>query len=370
MRQALRLARRGLGKVEPNPAVGCVIVKGGRVIGKGWHSEFGGPHAEIYALEDCKASGRDPAGADMYVTLEPCSHHGKTPPCTDAIIEARLGRVVVAAIDPSPHAAGKGIDRLRAAGISVETGVCQREALLLNRAFIKFTVTQRPWVIVKWAQSLDGKLARKAGGERWISNEQSRKDAHKLRRKVGAILVGINTVLADDPLLTARPGRGRQPLRIVLDSKLRLPAGSCLLATAKKVPLLVVTTEKAHKNNQHLVEQITLGGGEVFAVAENNGRCDIGDVLDELGRRKIINLLVEGGAEVIAALLKGGFADELQVYVAGRILGDRGEVDVTAALARVNEPSELSEVTVKNFGGNVRLCGLLRPVEYYFRGGC
>ncbi|MHC4361063.1 MAG: bifunctional diaminohydroxyphosphoribosylaminopyrimidine deaminase/5-amino-6-(5-phosphoribosylamino)uracil reductase RibD, partial [Planctomycetota bacterium] len=182
MQTALRLARRGIGSVEPNPAVGCIIVKGNQIIGKGWHKAFGGPHAEINALEDCKMLGISPAGATMYVTLEPCCHHGKTPPCTQAIIDAKIKRVYVATVDPSEHAGCKGIEELRSAGIHVETGLCQTEARMLNAPFIKFAKTGRPWVILKWAQTIDGKVAWADGNEqRWISSQASRKDVQKLR---------------------------------------------------------------------------------------------------------------------------------------------------------------------------------------------
>jgi diaminohydroxyphosphoribosylaminopyrimidine deaminase/5-amino-6-(5-phosphoribosylamino)uracil reductase len=247
MQAALRLAQRGIGSVEPNPAVGCVIVKSGQVIGKGWHKRFGGAHAEINALEDCGTQSASPEGATMYVTLEPCCHSAKTPPCTDAIIDAGLAKVVVATVDPSEHANGKGVEQLRNVGIEVQTGVCEAQARLLNAAFIKFAATGKCWVTVKWAQSIDGKMtwADQSRERRWVSGKKSREDVHKLRRRVQAILVGINTVLADDPLLTARPSKGRKPTRIVLDSRLRIPLDCRLLATAKKVPLMIVSSRTA-----------------------------------------------------------------------------------------------------------------------------
>jgi len=211
MGMALRLARRGIGSVEPNPAVGAVIVKANQIIGKGWHKKFGGAHAEINALEDCKTLGVNPRGAAMYITLEPCSVQGKTGPCTQAIIEAGVAKVLVATIDPSEHAGGKGIEQLRDAGIEVQTGICETQARLLNAPFIKFAVTGKCWVTLKWAQSIDGKVAitePRPSGSGWISGEQSRKDVHKLRRRAQAILVGVNTVIADDPLLTARDSSG------------------------------------------------------------------------------------------------------------------------------------------------------------------
>ncbi|MHC4630458.1 MAG: bifunctional diaminohydroxyphosphoribosylaminopyrimidine deaminase/5-amino-6-(5-phosphoribosylamino)uracil reductase RibD, partial [Planctomycetota bacterium] len=205
MAMALKLARRGIGSVEPNPAVGAVIVKANQIIGRGWHKKFGGPHAEINALQDCKSLGVNPRGATMYVTLEPCSHQGKTGPCTKAIIAAGLAKIFVATIDPSEHSNGTGLEQLRNAGIAVHSGPCETEARLLNAPFIKFAATSRCWVTLKWAQSIDGKLATtepRSSGSGWISSEQSRKDVHKLRRRAGGILVGINTVLVDDPLLT------------------------------------------------------------------------------------------------------------------------------------------------------------------------
>jgi len=219
MRLALDLAWKGIGSVEPNPAVGCVIVKNHKIIGKGFHKKFSGPHAEINALKSCKQS---PAGATMYVTLEPCCHFGKTPPCTNAIIKAGIKKIAAATTDPTKKVNGKGFKILKKAGMKVITGICQNEAQILNAPFFKFAKTKKPWVIIKWAQSKDGFLAR-TDKKRWITNPKSRKNAHKLRRKVQAILVGINTVLADNPMLTARPDTGRQPLRVVLDSQLRIP---------------------------------------------------------------------------------------------------------------------------------------------------
>jgi diaminohydroxyphosphoribosylaminopyrimidine deaminase/5-amino-6-(5-phosphoribosylamino)uracil reductase len=251
MQMALRLAWRGIGNVEPNPAVGCVIVKGNKIIGKGWHRKFGGPHAEINALKNCKKS---PRGATMYVTLEPCCHFDKTPPCTNAIIKAGIKKVVAATKDPTKKVNGKGFKILKIAGIEVKTGIYKKEAQLLNAPFFKFAKTKKPWVIIKWAQSKDGFLAR-TGQKRpphrrrvkWITNSKSRKDAQRLRKRAQAILVGINTVLADDPMLTARPDTGKQPLRVVLDSQLKIPLNCNLIKTVKKTPVVVFTTQKNNK---------------------------------------------------------------------------------------------------------------------------
>ncbi|MCH8121470.1 MAG: bifunctional diaminohydroxyphosphoribosylaminopyrimidine deaminase/5-amino-6-(5-phosphoribosylamino)uracil reductase RibD, partial [Planctomycetes bacterium] len=288
MRMALRLARRGIGSVEPNPAVGAVIVKANQIVGKGWHKKFGGPHAEINALEDCKTLGVNPRGAAMYVTLEPCSVQGKTGPCTQAIIEAGLAKVFVATIDPSEHASGKGIEQLSNAGIEVQTGICETEAKILNAPFIKFAATGRCWVTLKWAQSIDGKVAvtePRPSGSSWISGEQSRKDVHKLRRRAQAILAGVNTVIADDPLLTARPSRGKKLTRIVLDSHLRIPLDCKLIKTAKKSPVLIYTNESTLRTNPEIAAKITKKGVEVLAYPDTQGRSNLYFLLDELSKR-------------------------------------------------------------------------------------
>ena len=362
MQAALKLAQRGIGSVEPNPAVGCIIAKKNQIIGRGWHKKFGAAHAEINALEDCKTLGVNPQGAAMYVTLEPCCHHAKTPPCTDAIIGSQLAKVVVATIDPSEHANGKGIEQLRNAGIQVQTGVCETKAKLLNAPFIKFATTRKSWVILKWAQSVDGKMALtdKASRHRWISNELSRKDAHKLRRRVQGILVGIGTVLADDPLLTVRPSKGKQPTRIILDSQLRIHLDCKLLATAKKAPVLVVTSEEAVQKDPQTVEKITLKGAEVLAVPTTQGRCDINSLLDELSNRGIAQLLVEGGPTVIASFLKQRLVDEVCIYIAPKILGGSGNVNITESMAELTEAVGLHYVNIKRFGDDVRLTGICK----------
>jgi len=371
MQAALRLARRGIGSVEPNPPVGAVIVKDSRIIGKGWHKKFGGPHAEINALEDCKKLGVGPRGATMYVTLEPCCHHGKTPPCTDAIIAAGLAKIVVATIDPSEHANGKGIEQLRNAGIEVRIGLCETEARVLNAPFIKFATTGKCWVILKWAQTIDGKLAyadtshesRVTSHEsRWISNEQSRKDAHKLRQRAGGILVGINTIIADNPLLTPRPSRGKKLTRIVLDSCLRIPLDCKLLATAKEAPVLIVTSEAAVHTNLEVADKITQKGAQILTVPIREGRCDLKYLLDELSRRGIQQLLVEGGPMVLSSFLKEQLADEIVVYIAPKILGLLGNASITEPMAEPTEAVGLHYVEMKRFGDDVRLTGLSKSV--------
>ncbi len=366
MWSALTLARRGIGSVEPNPAVGAVIVKANQIIGSGWHKKFGGPHAEINALEDCKTLGVNPRGAVMYVTLEPCSHQGKTGPCTQAIIEAGVAKVFVATIDPSEHAGGKGIEQLRNAGIEVQTGICETEAKILNAPFIKFAATGKCWVTLKWAQSIDGKVALtepRPSGSGWISGEQSRKDVHKLRRRAQAILVGVNTVIVDDPLLTARPSKGKKLTRIILDSHLRLPPDCKLIKTAKKSPVLICTREDTIRANPELAEKITKKGAEVLAYPDMEGRSNLQFLLDELSKRGIAHLLVEGGPRVLTSFLKEGLADEIVIYIAPRILGAQGSVDITGPMAELTQAIGLHHVDIKRFGDDVRLRGLISEIS-------
>ncbi len=361
MSTALRLAQRGIGSVEPNPAVGAVIVKANQVIGKGWHKKFGGPHAEINALEDCKTLGVNPRGAVMYVTLEPCSHEGKTGPCTQAIIEAGVAKVFVATVDPSEHAGGKGIEQLRNAGIEVETGICETQARLLNAPFIKFAATGRCWVTLKWAQSIDGKVAITEpgpSGSGWISGQQSRKDVHKLRRRSQAILVGVNTVVADDPLLTPRPSKGKKLIRIVLDNNLRIPLNCKLIKTARKSPVLIYTREEAVQANLEIAEKITKKGAELLIWPDTQGRSNLYFLLDELSKRGIAQLLVEGGPRVLTSFLKEQLADEIVVYIAPKILGAQGSVDITRPMAELTQAIGLHHVDIKRFGDDVRLRGL------------
>lgn len=319
MLRALRLARRGQGYVEPNPMVGCVIVRGGRVIGEGWHRRFGGPHAEVEALRAC---GESPRGATVYVTLEPCCHWGKTPPCTDALIAAGVGRVVAAVRDPNPRIAGRGLRLLRRAGIPVDLGLLQAEAATLIAPYRMWIRQKRPWVIAKWAQSLDGCLARPAGEGRWISDREARRHAHAVRGRVDAILVGVGTVLADDPLLTCRLARPRRvAARVVLDSALRTPPGARLVQTARQVPTLIFCAPHvAARRIRSYVE----AGCIVEPVRGGHGELDWDEVLARLGTRQVTNLLVEGGARVLRTLIERRLADELHVYLAPLVIGGGG----------------------------------------------
>ncbi len=359
MLKALKIAQRGIGSVEPNPAVGCVIVKGGQVIGKGWHQKFGGPHAEINALNDCRNLGANPKGGVMYVTLEPCCHIGKTGACTMAIIDAGITKVVTAMTDPSAHAQGKGFETLRQAGIEVEVGVCQQQAKLLNAPFIKFASTGKTWVILKWAQSIDGKLAYAGEKNKWMSCESSRKDAHMLRNQAHAILVGIGTVLADDPLLTPRGagGKDKKLTRIILDSRLQIPPDCQLVKTAKKQPVIVVTYAGSLSSNTNKKELLEKAGVEILAFGDLQGKSNLAFVLDELGKRNIQQLLVEGGPKILASFLREGLADELCVYIAPKILGSAGSADIAQALADLKKDVGLRHIKAETFDGDTRIKG-------------
>ncbi|MHC4121500.1 MAG: bifunctional diaminohydroxyphosphoribosylaminopyrimidine deaminase/5-amino-6-(5-phosphoribosylamino)uracil reductase RibD, partial [Planctomycetota bacterium] len=352
MQMALKLARKGISAVEPNPAVGAIITKANQIIGKGWHKKFGGPHAEINALEDCQSLGVKPKGATMYVTLEPCSHQGKTGPCVEAIISAELAKVVVAMADPSEHAGGKGIEQLREGGIQIETGICESQARLLNAPFVKYATTGKCWVTLKWAQTLDGKVAWTDPSEeqRWISNSRSRKDVHKLRRRAQAILVGVNTVIADDPLLTARPSKGKKATRIVMDDFLRTPPDCQLVKTARKSPVVVFTREESARENPQIAEKLAGKGVELLSYPDTQGRSNLYCLLDELSSRGITQLLVEGGPSVLTSFLKEDLADEIFVYVAPKILGGRGGAGLTGPMAALSEAVGLQNVEVTTFG--------------------
>ncbi len=324
MRRALALAARGRGSVEPNPMVGCVIVRGGRVVGEGWHRRFGGPHAEVHAL---RAAGPRARGATCYVTLEPCCHHGKTPPCTNALRAAGIRRVVVAMRDPFPQVAGRGFRLLRGAGMTVAAGLLGTEAAELNAPYLKLLRHGRPWVILKWAQSLDGRIATRTGDSQWISGERSRAWVHRLRGRVDGILVGRSTVTADDPALTCRQGRvHRRATRIVLDPQLRTPVRSRIVRTADQVPTLIVTAQAETHGRQ--AAALRRAGVEILGVRAGAKGLALGELLDELGRRRWTNLLVEGGGRTIGAFIDAGLADEAYVFVSPRLIG--GEQAVSA----------------------------------------
>jgi diaminohydroxyphosphoribosylaminopyrimidine deaminase / 5-amino-6-(5-phosphoribosylamino)uracil reductase len=316
MRLALELAEQGRGYVEPNPLVGAVVVREGNVVGRGWHERFGQAHAERNALLQAEGFTQ---GATLYLTLEPCCHHGKTPPCTDAILRAGIVRVVVAMTDPFPQVAGRGLAILREACIAVDIGLLNAESRHLSAPYLKLLATGRPYVHAKWAMTLDGKIATRTGNSKWISGPGSRQHSHALRGRMDATIVGIGTVLADDPLLTARPPGPRVATRVILDSEGRLPANSQLARTAHEVPTIVVVREGCDA-----ASRLRSFGIEIVELPAKEGFLDIGALLDELGRRRMTNVLVEGGSAVLGSFLDVGALDEVRVFIAPRLAGGEG----------------------------------------------
>jgi len=319
MRLALSLAKKGEGKVSPNPMVGAVLVKNGKLIAKGYHRYFGGPHAEVEAIQRAKDKAR---GCTLYVTLEPCSHYGKTPPCTQAIIRAGIRRVVIATLDPNPINSGRGVQELKKAGIEIELGVCEEEATKVNEAFFKFMKKRIPFVVVKVASSLDGKIATSKGESKWITGQKAREFAHRLRDKMDAILVGINTVISDDPSLLA-PSKDSLA-RVILDSKLRIPLNSKILKDQDKADTFIFTTSKADR--QKLCELKSRGIKVAIVKEDQDGRVDLEEVLKKLASLEIMILLVEGGGKVIGSFFDKGLVDKLFLFLAPRIIGGRNSL--------------------------------------------
>ncbi|MGL4594997.1 MAG: bifunctional diaminohydroxyphosphoribosylaminopyrimidine deaminase/5-amino-6-(5-phosphoribosylamino)uracil reductase RibD [Thermoguttaceae bacterium] len=356
MRKALQLAKLGAGFVEPNPQVGCVIVRGASIVGEGFHRRFGGPHAEVEALNQ---AGSDAAGSTCYVTLEPCSHHGKTPPCVNALIQSGVRRVVIAMRDPFLKVNGRGIEILKKAGIEVSESVLESEARSLNAPYLARIEKQRPWIIAKWAMTLDGKLATRTGSSRWISSETSREVVHRLRGQMDAILIGSRTAIQDDPLLTVRTaGAAKRPLRVVLDSDAKISVNSQLVRTAKTVPLLIVVNETASVKQLDILREL---GCDVLVIPESlpvAKECPIDSVcpdekmcsdekdnsddtlfehaskeqnrinilLHYLAKHGITNLLVEGGGHLLGTLFDMQLIDECHVFISPKLVGGKSAV--------------------------------------------
>lgn len=352
MRQALRLARRGERWVSPNPMVGAVIVKNGRIIAEGYHERFGGPHAEINALRHIPESLQDAA---IYVTLEPCSHYGKTPPCVEALIDRRPARVVVGTVDPNPLVAGRGIAALRETGIAVTVGILEAACREINERFFKFMTTGCPFVTLKFAQTIDGRIASVTGHSRWISSPASRTFAHHLRSTHDAILVGAGTVLADDPDLTVRHVRGRNPIRIVVDSRLRVPLNAKILQNQASVRTIIATTKAADPVKlQQLQEQ----GIKTLLIdkrlgADGRDYVDLPSLLRELGKRQISSVLVEGGAAIITSLVQEKLADRLVIIAAPKILGRGIEAVGDLGNTSMDQAIKLAFRKVSRRGGDI-----------------
>jgi diaminohydroxyphosphoribosylaminopyrimidine deaminase/5-amino-6-(5-phosphoribosylamino)uracil reductase len=357
MSHALALAMRGQGSVEPNPMVGCVIVQDGEIVGEGWHEQFGGPHAEVNALA---MAGEHAAGATVYVSLEPCCHEGKTPPCTQALIRAGVGRVIVAVNDPFPQVSGRGIAALEAAGIECEVGVNGADATWLLAPYRKLITKVRPWVIAKWAMTLDGKLATHTGDSQWISSETSRAVVHQLRGRVDAVIVGSRTACVDNPLLTARPANladvKRIATRVVVDSGALISLESRLVQTAPDVPVLVAAGTDA---SQDACNRLTSAGVDVFRCVGSSHAERIASLLDELGRRGMTNVLVEGGSRLLGTLFDLRVVDEIHVFIAPKIAGGTAAPGPVggAGIERMAAALKLADITIEELDGDVYVHG-------------
>ena len=370
MRRAIELAKKGGGYVHPNPLVGCVVVKDDEIIAEGYHEKYGEYHAERNALTRCQSETKD---ASLYVTLEPCCHYGKTPPCTEIIIEKGIKKVFVGILDPNPLVAGKGVKILQDAGIEVEVGLCEDEIRELNKVFLKYITTKRPYVIMKTAMTLDGKIAAFTGDSRWVTNEESRQLVHELRSEMAAVVVGIGTVLADDPMLNVRlEGNPHQPIRIVVDSNLRIPFDSQLVKTAKEYRTIVATTKSlADCADDTDFSGLPLGfssltltdladsGVEILECQSNNGHVDINDLMNKLGAKGIDSILLGGGGTLNAAFLEAGCVDEVWAFIAPKIIGGEGAKTPVSGkgIAKMNDAIQLQDIDIQNINGDILIKG-------------
>ncbi|MGE0084069.1 MAG: bifunctional diaminohydroxyphosphoribosylaminopyrimidine deaminase/5-amino-6-(5-phosphoribosylamino)uracil reductase RibD [Desulfococcaceae bacterium] len=361
MKTALELAENGRGYTSPNPLVGAVVVKDGRITGRGWHEFAGGPHAEVNAIND---AGESAKGADLYVTLEPCNHYGRTPPCTQKILESGLSRVIVAMNDPNPDVKGGGNEYLRSKGVEVITGVCEKEALVLNEAFVKYVRTKEPFVIVKCAATLDGRIATRTGDSKWVSGEKSRAFVHELRHRADGIMVGIGTVVSDDPSLTARieGKKCSDPARIILDSRLSISENAKVLHLQSEAETIVVTGDGIAEDKKKRIKD---KGVRVISAPLKDGRINLKLLMGRLGYIGITSLLIEGGSRVIASALQSRIVDKIMFFYAPKILGGDDGFPICKGpgpeLMRQSIP--IRDMNVLRFGEDVLIEG------YIDRGG-
>lgn len=375
MRRAIELAKKGGGYVHPNPLVGCLVVKDDEIIAEGYHEKYGEFHAERNALTRCKTETK---GASLYVTLEPCCHYGKTPPCTEIIIEKGIKKVFVGILDPNLLVAGKGVKILQDAGIEVEVGLCENEIREMNKVFLKYITTKRPYVIMKTAMTLDGKIAAHTGDSKWVTNEESRKMVHELRSELAGVIVGIGTVLADDPMLTCRlEGEHHQPVRVVVDSNLRIPVDSQLVKTANEYRTIVACRHfdrseaersEVEKSSLNVNKQkgfldslrsLEMTGVELLECQSNNNHVDINDLMTKLGAMGIDSLLLEGGGTLNAAFLEAGCVDEVWAFIAPKIIGGEGAKTPVSGkgIDKMSEAINLQDIDIQNINGDILIKG-------------
>jgi diaminohydroxyphosphoribosylaminopyrimidine deaminase/5-amino-6-(5-phosphoribosylamino)uracil reductase len=348
MKRVLRLAERGKGRTSPNPVVGAVLVKNGRIVGEGYHEKAGQEHAEVIAI---RHAGEDARGATLYLNLEPCTHHGRTPPCTPAVIAAGIKRIVVGMEDPNPLVKGKGLERLGRAGIDATVGVLEEDCRRLNEAFCKYIVRKEPFVILKAAVTLDGKIATKEGDSKWISGEASRRFVHRLRDQVDGIVVGIGTIFRDDPQLTARVRGGRDPYRIVLDSRLRIKEEARVFGDSPS-KVIIATTELAPMERVEKLEKI---GSRVVIVDSKEGRVDLGGLLPRLGEMGMMSLMVEGGSRVNGSFLEHHLIDKIFLFLSPKLIGDGGAPGVFGGggKAKLEEAVRLGDLRTRRIGEDI-----------------
>lgn len=347
LRRCLSLAKNGLGKTSPNPVVGAVVVKDGRIISEGYHQKAGGPHAEVIALGK---AGEKSRGATLYVNLEPCSHYGRTPPCVDRIIEAKVKRVVVGMVDPNPLIKGKGIVALRKAGIDICSGILEQESRRLNEAYLKYITTSLPFCILKMGMSLDSKIS--APGQSWLTSDKSRRAVHRLRSQIDAILVGQETVAKDDPQLTTRLTKGKDPIRIIVDTKSQISLGARVITQESSAKTIIATTRLARAEK---IQQLKDKGAEILVIKEKDGLVDLKDLLKRLGELQITSLLVEGGAKIATSFLKEGLIDKMMLFVCPRIIGSSGLAAFGQGLTEIR----LREVKYRKLGEDMLVTGYI-----------
>lgn len=366
MRRALELAEKGMGHTTPNPMVGCVVVKDGRIVAEGYHEKYGGFHAERNALTRCS---EDLTGADMYVTLEPCCHHGKTPPCTDIILERGIGKVYIGSMDSNPKVAGKGVQILREHGVEVETGVLEEECLKLNEIFFHYITTGLPYVAMKYAMTLDGKIATTTGDSRWVTGEKARQHTHMLRKKYSAIMAGIGTVLQDNPMLNCRIEEGVNPIRIICDSHLQIPLTCRIVESAKEIPTIVACaagdsgkgnseTGNSEKGNSEKALALAAAGVELLPVSKGN-RVDFTELIRELGRRRIDSVLIEGGGTLHGTVLRSGLVNRVYCYVAPKLIGGKEAPSPVggSGISQMKEALTLTGTETLSFGNDICISG-------------
>lgn len=351
MQLALQIASAVEGRTWPNPMVGAVVVNEGRIVGMGAHLKAGDPHAEVHAL---KMAGDMAKGGTLYVTLEPCSHFGRTPPCADRVIEAGISQVVIAMLDPNPLVAGSGVKRIRQAGINVKVGLLETEARKMNEVWLTNMLQHRPFVWMKAAMTLDGKIAASGGDSKWITGEEARHSVHKIRNQANAILIGIGSVLADNPHLTTRlPEGGRNPLRVILDSQLRIPETVHVLST--EAPTLIFCGEQADSEK---IGRLRAKGADVVQFTLDDGRIPLKRLLAELQERGVALLMVEGGGEVHGSFLQAGLVDKITIYVAPKLIGGTGPTPVMGSgFLKMDDAVELSNLIVEQIGNDLSITG-------------